>query len=127
MTTEQKIIKNKLGLIRLSKTLGNVSQACKVMGYSRDSFYRFQQLYEQGGELVVQDARYSPACGKPREICRGNNLPEIGVTDSEPSTNMRMLIKEYSHAGKEVAQKMELFIQQDVKLLKPGVLIPCSK
>ncbi|MDD3677634.1 MAG: helix-turn-helix domain-containing protein, partial [Dehalococcoidales bacterium] len=38
VTTEEKIIKNKLGLIKLSQTLGNVSQACKIMGYSRDSF-----------------------------------------------------------------------------------------
>jgi hypothetical protein len=35
MTTEQKIIKNKLGLLRLAEMLGNVSQACKVIGYSR--------------------------------------------------------------------------------------------
>ena len=45
MTTDQKIIKNKVGLLELAKHLGNVSQACKVLGYSRDSFYRFQQLY----------------------------------------------------------------------------------
>jgi hypothetical protein len=41
MTAEQKIIKNKVGLLRLAEMLGNVSQACKVIGYSRDSFYRF--------------------------------------------------------------------------------------
>jgi hypothetical protein len=39
MTTEQKVIKNKVGLLTLAQTLGNVSQACKVMGFSRDSFY----------------------------------------------------------------------------------------
>ena len=40
MTTEQKIIRAKIGLLELAKQLGNVSQACKMMGYSRDSFYR---------------------------------------------------------------------------------------
>jgi len=42
MTKEQKIIRAKVGLLELAKQLGNVSQACKMMGYSRDSFYRFK-------------------------------------------------------------------------------------
>lgn len=71
MTTEQ-LIKNRLGLLRLGEELGNVSQACKLLGYSRDTFYRYRELFEQGGmEALREESRR----GKPN--FKNRILPEI--------------------------------------------------
>jgi hypothetical protein len=98
MTTQQKLIKSKLNLLELGSYLGNVSEACRTLGYSRDTFYRLKKRYEEGGldglkeisrrkpnlrnrvpeeieQAVVDLALDYPAFGQVREVNSAGSAP----------------------------------------------------
>jgi len=61
LNTNERIIKHKVGLLNLAEELGNVSKACQVMGLSRDTFYRYKSVVEDGGvEALLEADRRKP-------------------------------------------------------------------
>lgn len=69
--SNERIIKHKVGLLNLAEELGNVAKACKMMGVSRDTFYRYKDAVEQGGVEALLD--------KPRRVPNQKNRVDPAV------------------------------------------------
>lgn len=104
MNSRDHQIKRKLGMLDLAKKLGNVSEAAKVFGYSRDSFYRIQKLYETGGVEALKDVTRS----KDNLKRRTNSATEQAVIE--------YCLENPGHGQKRVSDE----------LMKKGLLVPSS-
>ena len=68
MTAHSQSTKRKLSLLQLAEELGNVSKACKIMGYHRDSFYEIRRAFQVGGVAALVDEKRGPRSAHPNRV-----------------------------------------------------------
>ncbi len=68
MTAVAQSTKRKLSLLQLAEELGNVSKACKIMGYHRDSFYEIRRAFQIGGTGALVEEKRGPRGPHPKRV-----------------------------------------------------------
>jgi hypothetical protein len=102
MTRDEKIIRNKVGVLELARQLGSVSQACRIMGFSRDSFYRFKDLYEKGGEAaLIEMSRRVP--NPKNRIAEAIERRILELTTEQPAWGHTRMANELAKEGLRVS------------------------
>jgi transposase len=72
MTAHSERTKRKLSLLQLAEELGNVSKACQIMGYHRDTFYEVRRAFQVGGVAALVEKKRGPRNPHPNRVA-----PEI--------------------------------------------------
>jgi len=98
MTVQEKLIRNKLGLLELASYLGNVSEACRVMGYSRDTFYRVQKAHMDGGlEALMEKSRRVP--NRKNRVSEDVEQTVVAFALEEPAMGQKRVSDELRQQG----------------------------
>jgi transposase InsO family protein len=68
MTALSQSTRRKLSLLQLAEELGNVSKACRIMGYHRDTFYEVRRAFQVGGVAGLVEEKRGPKGPHPNRV-----------------------------------------------------------
>jgi transposase InsO family protein len=99
--------RRKLSLLQLAEELGNVSKACRIMGYHRDTFYEVRRAFQVGGMAALLEQKRGPRGPHPNRIA-----PEI------EEKVLAYALDFPTHGAQRVANELRL---QDINISSGGV------
>lgn len=115
----QNVIRHKIGLLNLAAELGNVSRACKVMGLSRDTFYRYQAAMAEGGvEALLESNRRKP--NPKNRVEEATEAAVVAYATAQPAHGQVRVSNELRKAGTFVSPSgvRSIWLRHDLSSFK---------
>lgn len=95
-------IRNRLEVLALAKRLGNVSEACRVAGISRDTFYRYQRIVEQeGAAALLTNNRRGPKL--KNRVAPAVELAVLELAEKQPRYGQSRVAAELEKRGMRIS------------------------
>ena len=103
MTATSQNTKRKLSLLQLAEELGNVSKACKIMGYHRDTFYEVQKAFKVGGVAALVEERRGPKNPHPNRVPEAVEQQILDLCLKQPTYGSQRIANELRLQGVDVS------------------------
>lgn len=94
MTAITESTKRKLSLLQLAEELGNVSKACKIMGYHRDTFYEVRRAFQVGGVAALVEKKRGPKNPHPNRVPAGTEEKILALCLEQPTYGAQRIANE---------------------------------
>ena len=104
MSASSQRTKRKLSLLQLAEELGNVSKACQIMGYHRDSFYEIKRAFQTGGVAALVEQRRGPRGPHPNRVSPEVEQIILDFCLAHPTKGSQFVANQLRLQGVEVSQ-----------------------
>ena len=104
MSASSQRTKRKLSLLQLAEELGNVSKACQIMGYHRDSFYEIKRAFQTAGVAGLVEQKRGPRGPHPNRVGPEVEAAILDFCLKHPTKGSQFVANQLRLQGVEVSQ-----------------------